>query len=283
MHEGQRALHAVVVDVGEEHRDLRGREHALVDEGADGEAGEVDAHPVRHGGWRSHLVLQPLPQHVDATLEVHRRDLVGTADEELAQDRHRIAVALAQGRVVEGHVPPAQDAKPLVGHDPLDAFDRSGRLVATPGQEGHPAGVGPHLGQVEGDDRAQEQVGHLDEHPGPVAGVHLRALGAAVLEVAVDLEAHLHDGVALAPLHVDHEGNTAGVVLEGGVVETLGLTHASSFGFRFRFCLPGTTLAQLQSRRIVHGPPPGPNFERSPSLSGGNRSKFACQAEWRAG
>ena len=75
--------------------------------------------------------------------------------------------------------------------------------------------------QGEVDHLAQEPVRHLDEQAGAVTGVGLGALGAAVVEVAQRGEAQLDDAVRRPALQVHHEGDAAGVVLEGRVVKAL--------------------------------------------------------------
>ena len=67
----------------------------------------------------------------------------------------------------------------------------------------------------------QKLVRHLQQHAGAVAGVHLRAAGAAVVQIREDLQALLQDRVRFAALDVDDEADAAGVMLEGGVVQTL--------------------------------------------------------------
>jgi hypothetical protein len=64
-------------------------------------------------------------------------------------------------------------------------------------------------------------VRHLQQHAGAVAGVGLGAGGAAVVEVAEDLQRLLQDLVRLAALHVHHEADAAGVVLKPRIVEPL--------------------------------------------------------------
>ena len=70
-------------------------------------------------------------------------------------------------------------------------------------------------------DLLEERVRHLHQHAGAVAGVGLAAAGAAMVEIAQDLDGLLQDLVGLAALHVDDEADAAGVVLELRIVETL--------------------------------------------------------------
>ena len=62
---------------------------------------------------------------------------------------------------------------------------------------------------------------HLHQHAGAVTGVGLATAGTAVIEVAQDFDGLLQDGIRLAPLDVDHEAETAGVLFELRIVETL--------------------------------------------------------------
>ena len=62
----------------------------------------------------------------------------------------------------------------------------------------------------------------LDEDAGAIAGFGIAAAGAAVGEVDQDLDAFDDDVVGFLALDVGDEADTAGVVLEARVVETLG-------------------------------------------------------------
>ena len=67
----------------------------------------------------------------------------------------------------------------------------------------------------------EEPVGQLEEQAGAVAGVWLRAAGAAMAEVEQDGQGLADDLVGLLALDVDYEAYAAGVVLEAGVVKAL--------------------------------------------------------------
>ena len=82
--------------------------------------------------------------------------------------------------------------------------------------------VGPHHHrQLERHDRAIKHVGDLDRHAGAVAGVGLGPRRAPMVQAAHGRERLGQDRVALTSLHVDHETDTAAVVLEAGVVQGL--------------------------------------------------------------
>ena len=95
-------------------------------------------------------------------------------------------------------------------------------------QEALPDRVAPGLGQGDPEPRAdpqEEGVGELGQDPRPVAGLLLRAPGAAVVEVQEDLDAQADDLVGLDVVEVGDEADAAGVVLEAGIVEPVPRLH----------------------------------------------------------
>ena len=77
----------------------------------------------------------------------------------------------------------------------------------------------PASRQLEPHHLAVEAVGNLDQDPGAVAGVDLRAGGAPVLEMAETVQAHPDDVLAATTEHVHDERHPTGVVLELGAVQ----------------------------------------------------------------
>ena len=69
-------------------------------------------------------------------------------------------------------------------------------------------------------DALEEAVRQRGEDAGAVAGVHFRAARAAMIDVAEHGRGVDQDLVAALALDVRDEADAAGVVLEGGVVET---------------------------------------------------------------
>jgi hypothetical protein len=67
----------------------------------------------------------------------------------------------------------------------------------------------------------QEQVRHLDENAGAIAGIVLAAAGAPVAKVDQDGESVADDRVGFAPFDVDDETDAAGIVFILGVVQAL--------------------------------------------------------------
>ncbi len=92
MDQRQSALEPHVEQVGEELRQLGRGEHALVDDRAGAEAGEVDLVADRLGD----LVFDPLAQDIRVAIECEVGMADGRGDDELLEDRHHTAGLLAQ-------------------------------------------------------------------------------------------------------------------------------------------------------------------------------------------
>jgi len=118
-------------------------------------------------------------------------------------------------------VPPAEHGEALLDGDVLDGAHRGGPSAGVRGEERHAEGVLPHRRQVEVDGGADQAVGDLQQHAGPVARRLVDAGGAPVVEVLQGREALGDDVVAGDAAQPGHEGHAAGVVLEAGVVEAL--------------------------------------------------------------
>ena len=229
MHDAQRALQPVVLQVEVERLELRGGQHALVDEGLTGKAWEVDgfaAGAVLARTLGAQLVLGALADHVGAALEFHPGC---AADEQLSEGRHGVAGQRTQRRLVGGNVAPAEQLQTFGLDDLLHGRARGGGVLGRLRQEGDSGGVAAGLGQIEPvvADRAQEPVRHLKQDARAVAGVRLGALGAAVLEVEQRGDRLVHDVAAAAAVHVHDHGHPTRVVLVRGVVQpdTAGHSH----------------------------------------------------------
>ena len=219
VHDAQRAGQPLVLQVQVERLELRGGEHALVDERLTGKAWEVDgfaAGAVLARALGAQLVLGTLAHHVGAPLQVHAG---GAADEHLTEGRHRVAGERAEGGVVGRHVAPAEEGQALGLDDLLDRLARRRGVAGRLRQERDAGGVAARLGQFEVDHGAQELVGHLQQDACAVAGVRFGALGAAVLHVQQRGDGLVDDVAAAAAVHVGDHRDTTGVVLVGGVVE----------------------------------------------------------------
>jgi hypothetical protein len=229
VHEGEGGLHRGIGQVGVHLLDLVRAEHALVDERVRAEARDVEELPLRRV-QRVDRRLDTLAQDVEAALE---RGAIGdpraAAHEHLADVGLHGARGRSQVRAVRGDFAPAEEALSLLGHDALDDGPDLLALHRIAGKEHESGAILARRGKRDAEGRAlttEERVGHLDEDAGPVTGVDLASARAAVQEVDERLEALADDGVRLEALDVDHESDTAGIVLVAGVVETLGLDLA---------------------------------------------------------
>jgi hypothetical protein len=228
--EGQGAFHARVGEVRVVGRDLRGREHALVDDGACGEAGHVEE-AATGGSTVADLVEHSPADDEELPLESEVVLDGGVASDEGHADFRFLGLGgVAEGGVVGGHGAPAEK---LLSLGPDHAFETLLDLVTKLGvlrEEDHGDAVLPR--RREGDvlflgHGGEEGVRKLEKDAGAVAGVLLEAAGSAVLEVDEDLQALADDFVGGLALHVHDKPDTAGFVLELRVVESLagGLLH----------------------------------------------------------
>ena len=216
MDQRQRRVDPLVLQVGEERRQLVGDQHPLVDERACRQAGDVAAFVVEPAD----RVLDPLAQHERAALQVDPRGAVAL-DEDLAERRHGGQRLRAQHRSVRGHVTPPEHAQALLDHDVLDGRDHACGRGGVRRQKHEPGRVAALGGQAEVHDAPEEPARHLDQDPGAVARVGLRAARPAVVQIAQGLDAGAHDVVASVALHVHDERHTARIVLEARIVEAL--------------------------------------------------------------
>ena len=249
VHDGQRGLHALILQVQVELPQLRGGQHALVNDRAGGQGGEV--HGVSTGALACTLgaefTLCTLADEEGATVELEALEGgtvgVNTRDKELVEQRLGVARDGAQARVVDGHVAPADEVQALFLHDGLDGTYRVERGHAGVRQEGDAGGVlaGRRQGDVLlGHLLPVEAVGDLDEDAGAVAGVLFRSSCAAVIQVHQGLDALVHNVACRAAVHVSHEGDTTRIMLKLGVVKTLAcrvVFHDLRPNFRHKYCI----------------------------------------------
>ena len=216
MHQRQRALDALVAEVGKELGELRCGEHALVDERPTAERREVGALLVRQ------LVLDALAGHEQAAVEGDPTRPVRVGHEQLLEARHHCTSARAKAVRTDRHVAPPDGDETLVGDDRFDRTLRLLRVGGVGGQERQADRVLPQRGQRESGDLAEEAVGHLDQNASAITTVCLGTRCAAVLHVAQRPDAEVDDGTTANAVDVRDEGHAAGIVFEPRVVETRG-------------------------------------------------------------
>ena len=217
----ERRLHQRVAKVGVEARELRGGEHALVDDRARREAGEGDL-----GG----LELERPADHEELALERVGVLRVGAAaDHELADRRHRLASDAAALARVGGDLARAQRDLALGADHLLDAVAELQAALGVGGQEAH---RDRQLARARGRLRArrrtrtralaEELVGKLDQDAGAVARVGVRARCAAVLEEVEGRDRALDHLVDRLAVKARKARDATPIVLVGRVVETSG-------------------------------------------------------------
>ena len=255
MEHRQRRDHAAVAQVGVVLGQLEGREHALVDDCAAGEAGEVEVLGVADAAALD-LALEELADDEEAALEVVLGLDPGAApDEDLVDGGLGQERGFAQHLVVGGDLAPAEEVLALTPDELAEEVHGEGAGVLIAVAEEHAHAVGAARGQVDAKLGAlvvEELVGGLDEDAGAVAGVDLGAAGAAVVEVGERLDRLLDDHVGAVSLEVHEEADAARVVLEAGIVETLlrgpGMRGHQATSSRSRY-----PVRRCSRRRLVRG------------------------------
>ncbi len=144
----QRGSHALVGKVGIELADLVREQHALVDDRAVRERGDVElariAEPERPDGMAGGLAHD-----VELALEgVAVEAAAARADEHLPDDRHRAASCVAKRRVAGRDVAPAEQDLVLVGDGAFDLAHARRARGRVSRQEHHADAVGAGLGKL---------------------------------------------------------------------------------------------------------------------------------------
>ena len=214
-----------VRQVGEIVLDLAGGQHPLVDDGAAGNALEVEVLAAWPAAAVADLVAGPLADDVELALEVELPgQSVAGADEQLPYAGLTGARRVAEIGLAGGHVAPAQDRLALFGGDFLEPLLAGAPPGFVRGQEQHADAVAALLRQfhpLAGQLVSEEAVRYLGEDSGAVAGVDLAAAGPAVVEIAQHLERLLHDAVGRGPLDVGDKPDAAAIAFVLGMIEAL--------------------------------------------------------------
>ncbi len=246
VHHAQCRGGARVGQVREERLQLRSGEHALVDDRARAQRGEVHAR----------LPLGPLAKDEGEPLEVEFVVARRSGDEDLPETRHRAAGGLAHHGVERRDFPPPQNGESLVGGDGFDRLDRHRGLTGVGGQEGRTDSVATCCRQVEVHCLPEQGVRNLQQDARTVAGVGLTARGTSVLEIAQSGQCVLDDLVRGLTGHRRHEGDTTCVVLERRVVQAVGGDHGHSWsgGLPIGRTLTRSPRDAVGPKRVQHNP-----------------------------
>ena len=197
-------------------------------------------------------MLSTLAQRVDHPVEFKTLQCP-RCNEQLLECRHDAASRCTdKARVGRDASPPEHD-ETLVDGDRLDRALHARSGIAIGRQEGDADRVVPGGRQVEVHGRSQERVGNLQEDPGTITAVRLAARSSAVLEVAQGGQCIGDDAVRRDSGERRKEGDAAGIMLTGGVIEALSgrhirirvLHHSSNRRRRTRRSRPGESKTRV--------------------------------------
>ncbi len=221
--DGEGRGESVVQQVGIEHRDLLGQEHALVDHRAAGQRADVEIADM----LGQHLGLDAPADDIEVGLEAALVEALGVGHHDLLDLGAGGVGLLADHRDVHRHLAPAIDGV-AEGQD-LAFHDRAAALLGGQirlGQEAHADGQAPghRFAALAADMVAEEILRDFDMDAGAVAGFPIRVDRAAVIDDLQGLDAgHNHLAAGLAVQRRD-QADAAGIVrggVDAGILEDL--------------------------------------------------------------
>ena len=216
MDQSQRGLVARIEQILVVGRELMNQHHALVDDRA---ARHRDGIIFGHAfaADRIDAVGDDLAQDEQLALELlFVGDVRTAADEDLPLNRLDRLHPLAQVRIVDGDVAPADEDVPFGGDGLLDDRLDFGARRRVARHEELSDRVMAGLRQVQSELFAfvrEEVVRNLRQYAAAVAERGVRADGAAMVEIDEDLQALLQNGVRLAAIHVGDHADAARIAL----------------------------------------------------------------------
>ena len=198
VHQGERSLHPWIGEIREIFGQLLRQQHAFVDERLVREARDI---PRRRAFHRrsANFAVGALADHIKLALECKLvLDFRIPGDEDLLHERLARFCRVAEHRIAGRHRTPADHRLAFGLHDLLKALFDSPAHRRVARQKDNAAAVlaGIRHGDAVLLARVDEKpVRHLQQHAGAVAGVHLGAAGAAVIQVGQHFQALLQDPV----------------------------------------------------------------------------------------
>ena len=177
VHERERRLELRIRQIREHALNLRGRQHALVDDGVRRQAGDVEVLAlVRRQVQRRHFVLNALAGDVELAFKDGAggpRAGVCRTDEQLLEHRRDRGRALANLRDVGRHRAPAEHGEAFFHGNAVHQRAQLRLDLMVAGQEHQARAVGTRRRQQEVHGLAQKLVRHLDEDAGAVPGIRV--------------------------------------------------------------------------------------------------------------
>ena len=207
----------LVLQVEVEQTQIVDEEHALVHDGAAGQAGHISA--------VAGLFEHPADD-VELAVEVDAlAHLGGLLDEALPDGRHAVAGFLAHGVRVHGDLAPCEELEALFAGHQLEQLHGLCPQMLVLREEEHTDAVFALVAEADVHfvgHFGEELVADLEHDAHAVAGLALGVLAGAVFQPLDDGQ-RIADGlVTLAALDVHHRADAAGVVLELGVIQAKG-------------------------------------------------------------
>jgi hypothetical protein len=169
--------------------------------------------------------VRSLPNNVQLALKGQLiRQVCGTLDEHLLHEGLAGLGGFPQGRIVGGHIPPAQDRLAFFLNDAFENAAALSSLGRVGGGKEHAHAVVARLGQGNAlccGHLVHKLMGQLQQNARSIPRIGLGTDRAPVGQVQQNRQPLLHNGVGLRSFHMDNEADTAGIVLELRVVEPL--------------------------------------------------------------
>ena len=234
-------LVVLILQVGVELPQLVDQEHALVDNGAAGQAGHI--------GAAGSLLKDPAddvqpPVKVDALA-----DLGGLLDEALPDGGHAVPCLLAHHVGIHGHFAPGQEVQALFPGDDFKQFHGADAEMFVLREEEHTHTVFPLAADVDVQlvgDLGEELVADLEQDAHAVAGFAFGVLAGAVFQMFHDGQRIADRLMAFAALDVHHGADAAGIVLKPGIIQA---DRRFAFGKLIHFPFPSYSVMYERQRR----------------------------------
>ncbi len=225
MDQRQGGFHGSMAKVGVVLLDLRGEQHAFIEQRLEGEAGDVKELAAADLPRITNCALGALADDIELALE---GQLVGqlcvALDKNLSDRRLGGFRSGAQGGVVCRDRSPAEHSLAFFLHDLGEKFFTFRALIGLLRQKNHSHAILSISRQADAaffGGELEEFVRSLDEDACAVAGIGFATASAAVVQVQQHLHCLLDDGMGLLALDVHHEADPARVVLELRIVQAL--------------------------------------------------------------
>jgi hypothetical protein len=226
VHERELRCEPLVGEVGVERLELERRDHALVDERAARQRGEVQLELALRA--LAQAERQPVQREPLEVLALGRAR--GAAHVELLHDGHGGTGERAELVGADGDLAPSEHVEALGCRDPLQLLLDAAARGGVDREERIADGVVADRRQREPGDLAEERVGDLRDDARTVAGAGVGADRTAMLEVAERVERGRDDVVAGGAAQGRDHGEAARVLLCGRVVHALRGRHGSEPG-----------------------------------------------------